>query len=456
MKASSKPSAVNPYFYGGSIKEPHDFFGREEPLQTILERLNKAGSTSVIGQRRSGKTSLLRYLMTDAMQGANSFDAQGFVFVYMDPRLGLRGREGFYRKLAEALAKQAPSVMPDMGNEMDEEHIESVLEKLTPRRLVLLLDEFQTITSVGGFSQDFFRGLRWLAEHHGVCFITATVENLYDCCPPEVVSSPFPNIFAAVNLGSWTESEFDRFLAETSNRSGAPILAYKSGIFKLAGRFPFYVQMACWFYFDTWRQTGEITSQDQVSIHHRFADQAGPHFERLWRGHLALQEKRVLVALAHAEAPPDDLVLRRLTEKGWVVDEHLFSSAFTDFVLRKEAQQEMLPAAWPAAPGAPVEKGVWVDKKAGDVWIDGKRKIPPLTKLEYELLLCLYDNANCICDKYEIVETVWGADYIRQVDDLRIAKLVSRLRKRVEPEPANPRYIVTVHGRGYKLIAEDM
>jgi DNA-binding response OmpR family regulator len=30
------------------------------------------------------------------------------------------------------------------------------------------------------------------------------------------------------------------------------------------------------------------------------------------------------------------------------------------------------------------------------------------------------------------------------------------LRKRVEPEPANPRYIVTVHGRGYKLIAEDM
>ena len=94
-----------------------------------------------------------------------------------------------------------------------------------------------------------------------------------------------------------------------------------------------------------------------------------------------------------------------------------------------------------------------MDRKAGDVWVDGTRK-PPLTNLEYQLLLCLYDNTDCICDKYDIVENVWGGSYIEDVDDSRIAKLVSRLREAVEPDPANPRYITTVHGRGYKLVSE--
>jgi DNA-binding winged helix-turn-helix (wHTH) protein len=67
----------------------------------------------------------------------------------------------------------------------------------------------------------------------------------------------------------------------------------------------------------------------------------------------------------------------------------------------------------------------------------------------------LYDNANCICDKYGIVEAVWSSDYIDDVDDPRIAKLVSRLREDVEPNPKKSRYIVTVHGRGYKLADEN-
>jgi two-component system response regulator RegX3 len=38
------------------------------------------------------------------------------------------------------------------------------------------------------------------------------------------------------------------------------------------------------------------------------------------------------------------------------------------------------------------------------------------------------------------------------VDDTRIEKLVSRLRAKIEPDPSTPRYIVTVRGRGYKLV----
>ena len=69
------------------------------------------------------------------------------------------------------------------------------------------------------------------------------------------------------------------------------------------------------------------------------------------------------------------------------------------------------------------------------------------------MLLLLYGRLGKICDKYQIVEAVWGESYIDEVDDARIEKLVSRLRAKVEREPSNPRYVITVRGRGYKLVS---
>ena len=91
-----------------------------------------------------------------------------------------------------------------------------------------------------------------------------------------------------------------------------------------------------------------------------------------------------------------------------------------------------------------------IDIDAGEVFINGE-KTEALTNLEYRLLLLLYGNINKICDKYRIVEAVWGEDYIEEVDDARIEKLVSRLRQKVEPNPSEPQYLITVRGRGYRL-----
>ena len=48
---------------------------------------------------------------------------------------------------------------------------------------------------------------------------------------------------------------------------------------------------------------------------------------------------------------------------------------------------------------------------------------------------------------------MWGEKYIDQVDDARIEKLVSRLRSKIEPDSSSPRYILTVRGRGYRLVS---
>jgi DNA-binding response OmpR family regulator len=84
--------------------------------------------------------------------------------------------------------------------------------------------------------------------------------------------------------------------------------------------------------------------------------------------------------------------------------------------------------------------------------VDG-RVVPILTDLEYRLMLLLYGQIDKICDKYRVVEAVWGEDYIDDVDDARIEKLVSRLRQKIEADPTNPRYLITVRGRGYRLLS---
>jgi DNA-binding winged helix-turn-helix (wHTH) protein len=95
--------------------------------------------------------------------------------------------------------------------------------------------------------------------------------------------------------------------------------------------------------------------------------------------------------------------------------------------------------------------GVCIDANAGEVWVDGRRT-ETLTDLEYRVLLLFFEHSGQLCNKYQIVKAVWGEDYIDRVDDARIEKLISRLRKKIEPDPNNPQYLVTVRGRGYKLV----
>ena len=96
--------------------------------------------------------------------------------------------------------------------------------------------------------------------------------------------------------------------------------------------------------------------------------------------------------------------------------------------------------------------GVRLDPDSGDVWVDDVR-IPVLTDLEYRLLQLLHERRDKLTDKYQIVTAVWGEGYLDEIDDARVEKLVSRLRSKIEQDPANPRFLVTQRGRGYKLLS---
>ncbi len=81
--------------------------------------------------------------------------------------------------------------------------------------------------------------------------------------------------------------------------------------------------------------------------------------------------------------------------------------------------------------------------------VNGVYELPPK---EFDLLLLLAKNQGKILTKQQIYENVWGEDYV--YDDSNIMAIISRLRKKIEENPGNPRYIQTVKGIGYRFNRE--
>jgi DNA-binding response OmpR family regulator len=73
----------------------------------------------------------------------------------------------------------------------------------------------------------------------------------------------------------------------------------------------------------------------------------------------------------------------------------------------------------------------------------------PLTTLEFDLLYFMASRPGRVFSREALMEQVWGSD--RVVDDRSIDSLVSRLRHKLERNPAEPRYVQTVWGAGYRF-----
>jgi DNA-binding response OmpR family regulator len=73
----------------------------------------------------------------------------------------------------------------------------------------------------------------------------------------------------------------------------------------------------------------------------------------------------------------------------------------------------------------------------------------PLTPIEYRMLAYLAQNAGRVITQDQLLEHVWGSEYLGESHMLQVN--VNRLRHKLEPDPAQPRYILTRVGVGYLL-----
>lgn len=166
--------------------------------------------------------------------------------------------------------------------------------------------------------------------------------------------------------------------------------------------------------------------------------------QRIWLS-LAPEEQEVVNSLANEPTPQPQQanVVEQLRRKGfvggpWADDQHIFSSLFKKYI------EQQRPVAGTR---------IHVDHERHTVWVNS-REIAGLTRLEFKLMAYLEKKRSQLCTRDELARHLYPEDMALEgegVTDTRLDSLIKRLRKRVEPEPKEPQYIITVRGHGFQL-----
>lgn len=342
-------SSVNPYLNRVMIQDPTQFFGRRREVSRIFSRIGapRPQSVSLVGERRIGKSSLLWHLSHEQIQREHVEDAASLLVVFLDfQQLHHIKLEDFFELLLAQIRRCAADLPSGEGSGYPA--FQGLLEILGRRgkRLVLLLDEFDAITSNPTFSSEFFAFFRSMANNYAVAYLTSSKTELQRLChSSQIAASPFFNIFTNLYLRPFDDREALDLICRPSKGEGSPLKPYSREIIDLAGTFPFYLQIACCAYFD-WLDENPGQAPESAEMERRFLEEAGPHFEYVWK-HSGEDRRRVLRRFIRGEQPlPEEVhVCERLRRDGYLLGEaapyRLFSGAFGRYVGTLEAAGDL-------------------------------------------------------------------------------------------------------------------
>lgn len=95
--------------------------------------------------------------------------------------------------------------------------------------------------------------------------------------------------------------------------------------------------------------------------------------------------------------------------------------------------------------------GLQIDLERGLVWLDGEEL--DLSRNQYDLLAYLFEKDGAVCSPKELLKAVYDEQVPPEQAsaDKRLESLVDRLRRKIERDPSDPRHLVKVYGRGFRL-----
>ena len=300
---------MNPFSFGNPIKDPARFYGRREDLRQIVNRLRSSAheSTSIVGERRIGKTSLLKYLETPEVAAQFGLLPTEYCMVYIDFQ-GLTDitPERFWQRVLTKIERSIclPKLTPEIKRvremgDFDLFDLEDLFEQIADCGLttVLMMDEFEYVTQNPNFGSDFFGGLRALAIHQNLPLLTATRRELVDLChSEELKGSPFFNIFANIVLRPFSRAEvlemLDGYMAATPIQFSE---REKELVLGLGGGYPFFTQMAGNYLVEAKQKALDADALLQ-DVYVNFDAQADSHFSYMW-SHSSESEKITLLTV---------------------------------------------------------------------------------------------------------------------------------------------------------------
>jgi len=291
-----------PYQAGAPIRNPELFYGRQEQLSSVINCVNgrQMASMSILGARKSGKTSFFHYLK-------HVFNPEQFpriVPVFLDSQSVISGDKNFYsymlREASMALdaRSKANARPPDIPKEVDFEILSTFLERSSKKqwRFIFLLDEFERLVRLPQISgDDLFSSLRSLILKGNVSWITASFRAVY---MPGTTTSPFINIIQETcHLGPLSSADARLLVSEPAARAGHPFEREDVGlILELAGRMPFMLQKAALLLYKAHR-SGTTGQSARTHLANAFKLESKTHFESQF-SILSPEERQALFLLS--------------------------------------------------------------------------------------------------------------------------------------------------------------
>ncbi len=439
---------------------------RPDDAALLIQTAAEGNCAAIVGLSNFGKSTLLRGLSSEPYRlRYKEISGREALFVYVDCNRMLELTiQGLYEVILRAILEVLPPdthevrgrieslyhriVEPESTFGVPLAFSDAVVELMThtPYDMVLLLDEFDDV--LHGLEPRLFLNMRALKDRYNerLVYIVATIQRMMNIRESDHLAE-FGELFAAneIFLMPLKPEQTVQLAADLFSEAHDKLDdAERDYILEMAGGHPGLTQAVAQTLLHVESgapvpyQQQALLLAEQVLENNR---QVRNEVSKLW-SQISEEEREALIQIV--SQGPDGVPLemrRQLVQRGILLDENssrLFARLFTRYVQRQGLARQGMPS------------GIYLDTDAGEVWVNGVRA-QTLTDLEYRLLLLLYGRMEKICDKYQIVEAVWGQEYIDEVDDARIEKLVSRLRAKLEPDPADPHFLVTVRGRGYKL-----
>lgn len=324
----------NPYVFGPALPASSPVFvGRERVLRDVEDALTgreRPLSVSVLGERRSGKSSLLNQLFASleatpgvvvARASAQSFQAATPAAIFGE----------LYRAIAGALG------VPPPGNGDDYTRLRQLLRRhAESHRYVLLLDEFDELTQSPNLQREFYSNLRALGDRAELrcAFVLASRSSLADLAEQshDVKASQFWNIFQPAHcLGLLAPREVERLRDAVFRRGSALKPPDAPALLRLTGAYPAFLQLGLDL---TWTAAHDRRPFRDVEL--ELVHALGDHFRSLWR-HRSRRERELLVELASgapgAASDEPRFEQAELVRRGVLSpDGSLFSEAFSAWV----------------------------------------------------------------------------------------------------------------------------
>jgi len=336
----------NPYLNRVMIKRPSEFFGRAREIRRIYSRLDapRPQSISIVGERRIGKSSLLNYVYQLRNRRAHMRNHENTIFVYLDFQsevefdvtkfidflfnmFSYERMDGHdYRSRTKSLDE-----LRDVVRELNEEG----------KRIVVLMDEFETITRDEHFDASFFSFLRSLANSFSVAYVTSSYDDLQNMCHNQDISdSPFFNIFSNLPLRPFIREEALELITVLSEREGVPLERHAEKILDMAGCFPLFLQIACSNVFEYLTDNPEA-DPDWPEIAASFMEEVHQHYRFVWeRFKEPSRDNIARIAMGKPISKKYGFVNEELERRGYLVPSgegfKLFSSSFEEFVVEQQ------------------------------------------------------------------------------------------------------------------------